>query len=75
MTYEDKVRVIHWVITQTGSNAGERLDPGSKARGQAHYIAQILEAFDKAEEALKNLGEDTPMVNQYVKLTLADYIQ
>ena len=73
MDYEDKVRLIHWIITRTGSDAEEKLEPGSKARVQAHYAAEGLTAFEIAEDALKALGH--PDVATWVRLTLPAHIK
>lgn len=41
-----------WVITHFGSNAEEKVNPGSKAREQAERIATFVEQLDEAEGTL-----------------------
>jgi molybdopterin converting factor small subunit len=47
------------VITQCGSDASERENPGSKAKTQAAVIAEGIRQYDEANDAIKDFDHIT----------------
>lgn len=54
MTNDEFRRAVLWVINNYGSPAGERQEPGSRAKAQAQRIAQILEEVNEVNEFIKS---------------------
>lgn len=61
--YDQTVSLIKWVMTHYGSDAGERIEPGSKLQSQAERIAKALEQLRTAEELLADHGLDLVQVS------------
>jgi hypothetical protein len=56
--YEQIESFILEVITTYGSNAGEREEPGSKAKYQAKIITEGLKQYDVATEFISAVALD-----------------
>lgn len=46
---------IMWVMTQYGSDAGERAEPGSKLRSQAERIVRFVVQREEARARIRDL--------------------
>lgn len=56
------VKLVMDTMTYYGSNAGEKANPGSKLKGQAQHIADVLIQYDTAIERTANLPNITVQV-------------
>lgn len=69
---KDLINEIIWVMTNYGSDAGERQEPGSKLKSQAERIAQFLFEREEVNQYIGSRGFNTVAVlswNGYMEHT------